>query len=153
MKKLSFSIEIHAPVQKVWDTMLLDPGYREWTKPFNPKGSWYEGTLEKGAEIRFIGPDEQGNLGGMMSRVKEFDLYHFISFEHYGQIQNGVEDTTSDQVKSWSGAYEDYTFTEKPEGKTLVETELAVPDEFTGYMESTWPAALEKLQKLSELSA
>ncbi len=150
MKKLSFTIEIQAPKQKVWDMMLQDATYREWTTPFNEFGSWYEGKMEKDAEIRFIGPGADGKLGGMMSRVKELDLHHFISFEHYGEIQDGKEDTTSDRVKSWAGAYENYTLSEQPNGKTLVEVELNVTDEFMGYMESTWPAALEKLKEIVE---
>ena len=43
MEKLHFSISIKAPKEKVWDTMLNDVTYRQWTSVFNPPGSYYEG--------------------------------------------------------------------------------------------------------------
>jgi uncharacterized protein YndB with AHSA1/START domain len=150
MKTLTFTTTIKAPVQKVWDTMLQDATYREWTKVFNEHGSFFEGKMEKGAEIRFLGPDADGKLGGMMSRVKELDPQRFISFEHYGQIQNGVEDTTSDQVKAWAGSYENYTFSQQPDGNTLLQVDLNMTDDFVDYMEKTWPAALEALKEIAE---
>lgn len=38
-QKLHFTITINAPKEKVWDTMLQDTTFREWTAPFNPNGS------------------------------------------------------------------------------------------------------------------
>ena len=65
MKKLHCSIEINAPVKKVWDTMLEDATYRQWTGAFNP-GSFYKGSWEKGSKILFLGPDPNtGKEGGM----------------------------------------------------------------------------------------
>jgi hypothetical protein len=64
MQKLKYSTTINAPVRDVWTIMLSDSTYREWTSAFHP-GSYYEGGWEKGSEIRFIGTDEKGALGGM----------------------------------------------------------------------------------------
>ena len=63
--------------------MLADNTYSEWTKPFH-EGSYYEGSWEEGSEIKFLGPDENGGIGGMFSRIKKNDKYKFLSIEHIG---------------------------------------------------------------------
>ena len=59
MKKLHFTIQIDAPRQLVWDTMLQPETYTLWTAGFC-EGSRYEGSWEKGASILFLGPDGEG---------------------------------------------------------------------------------------------
>ena len=49
MDKLHFAIDVNAPKHKVWDTMLEDSTYRQWTRPFNQNGSWYEGDWSAGS--------------------------------------------------------------------------------------------------------
>ncbi len=51
--------------------MLEDATYREWTSAFNETGSYYEGDWNPGSEIRFLGPDDEGSLGGMIATVEE----------------------------------------------------------------------------------
>ena len=119
MNKLNFSIVINAPKKKVWHTMLDDATYRQWTTPFN-EGSYYKGDWSKGSKIIFLGPNpETGKEGGMVSRIVENKLYEFMSIEHLGMINDGVEDTTSEEVKKWTPAFENYTFKEK-NGETQV---------------------------------
>lgn len=150
MTTLHFSIDINAPKEKVWSTMLSDATYREWTKVFNPNGgSYFEGSWDEGSKIRFIGPDENGKLGGMLSRIEVNKPYEFISIEHLGQIADGVEDTTSDEIKGWIGAHENYTFTEE-NGVTTVKVDLDTVDEFKDMFEKAWPKGLQKLKELSE---
>jgi uncharacterized protein YndB with AHSA1/START domain len=156
MEKLHFSITINAPKEKVWDTMLDDETYREWTTPFSP-GSHFIGSWDQGSKIQFLGPDENGKTGGMTSMIEENRQYEFISIKHLGEIKNGVEDTTSDAVKEWAGAHENYTFKEV-DGKT----ELLIDMEGNGQPESEaskqmaemfkdmWPKALQKLKEISE---
>jgi uncharacterized protein YndB with AHSA1/START domain len=74
MNKLHFSIVIDAPVDRVWKTMLNDDTYRQWTEAFTP-GSHYVGEWKPGSKILFLGPDEKGRMGGMVSRIKELDPY------------------------------------------------------------------------------
>jgi len=148
METLQFSILINAGKQKVWDTMLDDKTYREWTKAFH-EGSYYEGSWDKGSEIRFLGPDEKGNFGGMYSRIKENVPYEFISVEHLGMVKNGVVDTTSEEVKKWTPSFENYTFTEK-DGKTEVKIEIQTAEEYKKMMEEMWPRALKALKDLCE---
>lgn len=149
MQKIHHTIHINAPREKVWDTMLNKDTYQVWTKPFNPTSS-FEGTWEQGTDMKFIGVDENGqNMGGMYSRVKENRPHEFISIEHLGMITDGVIDTTSEEVKKWTPAFENYTFT-PVEGGTEVSIELDSPDEYAPMFEEMWPKALQILKELAE---
>lgn len=149
MQKIHFSIFIKAPVEKVWNTMLEDKTYREWTTAFNP-GSYYKGSWEKGSKMLFIGPDPKTGLeGGMVSRIEENKPHEFVSIEHLGFIQNGVEDTTSEMIKDWIGAHENYTFVPK-NGGTEVQVDLDVAESHKDMFDAMWPAALQKLKELAE---
>lgn len=52
MEKLNYTVNINAPVQTVWATMLDDATYREWTGEFY-EGSYFEGTGTKAAKSVF----------------------------------------------------------------------------------------------------
>lgn len=148
MELLQFKTEINAGKQKVWNTMLDDKTYREWTKAFHA-GSYYEGNWSKGSEIRFIGPDDNGKLQGMYSRIKENDLHQFISIEHLGLISNGEVDTTSDEVKKWVPSFENYTFKEE-HGITTLKVEIQTPEVYKAMFEEMWSKALSSLKLLCE---
>jgi hypothetical protein len=148
MEKLQFKIDINAPKEKVWDTMLEDRTYRIWTEEFTP-GSHYIGSWDEGSKILFLGPANDGKLGGMVSRIKENKLHKFISIEHLGEVLDGVEDTTSDRVKIWAGALENYTFIDKGD-KTELVVDLDINEEFKEMFEGMWPKALQKLKELCE---
>ena len=73
MQKLQFKKEINASAQKVYEVMLGlndKSTYEYWTSAFNPT-STYEGSWEKGSKIHFVGTDENGKKGGMVSEVAE----------------------------------------------------------------------------------
>ncbi|MBE7551266.1 MAG: SRPBCC domain-containing protein [Anaerolineales bacterium] len=149
MQKLHFSILINAPKDKVWHSMLDDKSYREWTKAFN-EGSYYKGSWEKGSKILFLGPDPNtGEEGGMVSRIAENKPYEFISIEHLGIVQNGVEDTTSEVARKWAPAFENYTFNDK-DGATEVLVDIDIEDEHAQMFNEMWPGALRKLKELAE---
>ncbi len=147
MEKMHFSIIIKAPREKVWNTMLDDETYRKWTEPFTT-GSRYEGNWSEGSKILFLAPGEKGD-SGMVSRIRENRLHEFISIEHLGMITDGIEDTTSDAVKTWSGAREEYRFRDVDGGtEVLVDTDTT--DEYREMFETVWPKALLKLKELAE---
>lgn len=149
MQKLHFSIVINAPKEKVWKAMLEDKTYRAWTEAFNP-GSHYVGDWSKGSKILFLGPDPNtGKMGGMVSRIQENRLYEYISIEHLGIVQDGVEDTTSDAVKAWAGAHENYTLKEK-NGATELLVDIDITEDFKEMFEDMWPKALKRLKEIAE---
>jgi len=85
----------------------------------------------------------------MVSRIKENKLHKYISIEHLGEVHDGVEDTTSDRVKVWAGALENYTFIDK-NGKTELVVDMDINEEFVEMFEGMWPKALKKLKSLCE---
>jgi uncharacterized protein YndB with AHSA1/START domain len=149
MQKIHFSIHINAPREKVWDVMLGDKTYREWTKAFSP-GGYYKGDWSQGSKMLFVGPDPKtGVEGGMVSRIKENRKPEFISIEHIGFLNNGVEDTTSEEARKWTPAFENYTFTEK-DGGTQLDVDMDTADEMKQEFEGMWPKALESLKEIVE---
>jgi uncharacterized protein YndB with AHSA1/START domain len=150
MQKLNFSIKINAPKEKVWHTMLDETTYKDWTSVFNAGGSTVKGNWEKGSKMLFIGPDpETGEEGGMVSRIAENIPNEFISIEHIGIWNNGIEDTTSEEAKKWTPAFENYTFREE-NGVTEVQVELDMLDEYAEMFEEMWPKSLERLKEIAE---
>jgi hypothetical protein len=124
MKTLTFEVTINAPRVLVWSTMLSPEGYKAWTTAFC-EGSYYEGSWQAGERIRFV------------------------SIRHLGMIENGVEDTTSDKVRAWAPAYENYRFSDTPGGCKVTVTLDTAPD-WEQYMQDTFPKALALLKGLCE---
>ncbi len=152
MKKLQFNININAPVTKIYDVMLginSKSTYEQWTSLFNPT-STYEGSWDKGSKILFVGVDEKGEKGGMVSRIAEHIPNRFVSIQHYGLLKADTEITEGPEVEKWANGFENYTF-EENNGTTTVTVDLDTTDEFIDYMKDTYPKALEKLKELCEL--
>lgn len=148
MQKIHQSIVIHAPKDKVWDTMLGEETYRQWTESFSP-GSYFQGDWSQGSQIRFVTDNEQGGVDGMLSEIAENRRHEFISIKHIGMIQNGVEDTQSEMVKAWTPSFENYTFKEV-QGGTEVTVDMDSEESMAPMMESMWIEALKALKELTE---
>jgi len=151
MKKLQFSVNIQAPVAKVYDTMLGSSSkstYEQWTSLFNPTSS-YEGSWNKGSKILFIGVDEQGEKGGMVSRIAENIPNRFVSIQHYGLLTAGKEITEGPEVEKWANGLENYSY-EENNGITTVTVDLDSNEDFVDYMNEKYPQALLKLKELCE---
>ena len=85
----------------------------------------------------------------MVSRIAELRPNEYISFEHLGEVNNGVEDTTSDKVKQWAGAHENYLL-KKLDDKTELAIEMDINEEYKDMFAEMWPRALENIKSLSE---
>ena len=143
-KTLSFTVSIAAPRQVVWDTMLGPEGYEAWTAVF-AEGSCFKGSWDEGSKIQFLGPDGDG----MTAEIAKNRPLEFISIRHLGEISKGVEDTSSEKVKAWAPAYENYTFAETPGGSTVT-VSLDTVAEYEKFMLDTYPKALAVLKDLCE---
>ncbi|MGF7118626.1 SRPBCC family protein [Methanobacterium oryzae] len=152
MQKLNHAIVINAPKEKVWHTMLDLDTYKIWTEAFAP-GSSYEGDWSEGSKMLFIGPDENGNMGGMVSQIKESRPYEFVSIEYKGVVKDGKEIITGEEAKEFAGSLENYTFKEM-DGKTEVIVDLlgseGIDEELKQYFQDSWKKALQKLKELAE---
>jgi len=147
MQKLHASITINAPREKVWNTMLSDDTYRQWTAAFYP-GSHFRGEWKEGAKMLFIGPSENGEEG-MVSIIEACRPYEFVSIRHIGIYSNGVEDTESEKARQWSPAHENYSFTETQDG-TTVSVEMDIQDEYKESFKEMWDKALVALKDIAE---
>ncbi|MFA6262265.1 MAG: SRPBCC domain-containing protein [Bacteroidia bacterium] len=151
MKKLQFKISIQAPVNKVYDFMLgltSKSTYEQWTALFNPT-STYEGSWEKGSKILFIGVGEDGEKGGMVSRLAENIPNQFVSIQHYGLVKGDQEITEGPEVEKWANGFENYSF-EDNNGTTTDTVDLDTTEDFISYMNESYPKALDKLKEICE---
>lgn len=151
MKKLQFKIHINAPANKIYDYMLgihSKTTYEQWTALFNPT-STYEGNWGKGEKILFIGVDENGEKGGMVSKIAENIPNQFVSIQHYGLLQADKEITEGPEVEKWVNGFENYTF-EENNGSTTVTVDLDTVADFIDYMNESYPKALQTLKELCE---
>lgn len=147
MEHLHFNITINASAEKVWDSLFSDAGYREWTAAFSPD-SFAVTDWKQGSKARFV----DATNSGMISEIEVSRPYEFLSIKHLGMIKNGVEDVSSDEVKPWAGAHENYTL-RSSNGQTELQIDLeshAMAQEFIDYFSQTWPVALAKLKEIAE---
>ena len=154
MKKLQYKVTVNAPASKIYDLMLgisNKSTYEQWTALFNPT-STYDGSWDKGSKMLFIGVDENGDKGGMVSKIAENIPNRLISIQHYGLMQAGKEITEGPEVEKWANGFENYTFLENNElpGTTTVIVDLDTTEEFIDYMNENYPAALDKLKEICE---
>jgi hypothetical protein len=105
---------------------------------------------KKGSKALFLDSSNRG----MVSKIAENVPNEFMSIEHLGMYDNGVEDYESEQVKNWAGAKENYTLTDLG-GKTDLHIFMEMDEseenkqmiEMFGEM---WPKALAKVKELAE---
>jgi 4-hydroxy-3-methylbut-2-enyl diphosphate reductase IspH len=151
MKKLQFKVSINAPATKVYDLMLginSKSTYEHWTSVFNPT-STYKGKWDKGNKVLFIGVDEHGEKGGMVSKIAENIPNQFVSIQHYGLLTSGKEITEGPDVEKWANGFENYSF-EENNGTTTVTVDIDTIEDFLDYMNETYPKALAKLKEICE---
>lgn len=151
MKKLQFKKDISASREKVYNTMLGISNvetYQQWTSEFNPT-STYIGSWEKGSKIYFIGTDENGKKGGMVSEIADNIPFRFVSIRHYGILDGENEITDGAEVEKWAGGLENYSF-EENNGVTTVTVEVDAMEDYIEFFNKTFPKALDKLKEIVE---
>ncbi len=143
-EKLTYSINIDASREQVWHALFDDEPFRKWSSVF-AEGSHFVGDWSEGSEIRFLTKDNDG----MVSMIDKNRPYEFMSIRHIGYIRQGVEDTESDEVKSWTPAFENYTL-KVADGGTHLTVETDTFNDFVEYFNETWPKALEVVKEVAE---
>ncbi|MBK7873074.1 MAG: SRPBCC domain-containing protein [Saprospiraceae bacterium] len=139
MKTLHFSININAPVEKVWNALWQDANYRKWTAVFH-EGSYAESDWEEGSKILFLAPGGDG----MFSMIEKKTPNKQMTFKHLGELKNGVKES-----KDWENARESYFLSEK-DGGTELKVELDSVGEFEQYFSETFPKALQEVKNIAE---
>ena len=144
MERKEFKITIDAPREKVWQVLWDDATYPVWTAAFS-EGARAETDWREGSKVLFL----SASGDGMVSRILTIRPNEFMSFEHLGEVKDGVEDTESDAVSKWAGATENYSL-ETVGGRTELTVEMDITEEYKDYFLATWPKALEKVKELAE---
>ena len=144
MQKLSFTIDINAPKEKVWYSLWDDENYKKWTSAFC-EGSDIVTDFEEGSKIYFLDPKGLG----MSSKVTIKRPFDVMSFNHYGELKDYKELPLTEEVKSWSGSEERYDLTEK-DGITTVTATVDVVESHDNYFKEAFPKAFEILKKIAE---
>ena len=145
MEKINFAISINAPKEKVWNVLWDDSSYRKWTSVFSEGSYAVTDNWKENSKVLFL--DGQGS--GMVSKVAVNKPNEYMSFKHLGEVKDGVEDTSSEKVKGWSGAMENYTLKEEG-GKTELKVEMDITEDFKDFFMQTLPKALDQVKTLSE---
>lgn len=148
MEKINFSTDINASREKVWEMLWNLDAYRAWTSAFTEGSYAKTDNWKEGSKVLFLDPKGSG----MVSMVAANKPNEYMSFKHLGEVKDGVEDTTSDSVKAWAGATENYTL-KGDNGTTTLSVDMDITDEYKEMFEKMWPKALEKVKALAEGTA
>lgn len=141
MKEMGFSVEIHAPKERVWNTLWQDETLREWAGIIDP-GTYMVGDLKEGGEVQFI----SGNGYGVTALVEKLVAGEFLLFRHQADTQDSGK---QEREKQWTGGKESYSLTEK-DGDTTLTATFDVPPDLEKYFKTNYPKALEQVKTLAE---
>ncbi len=144
MKKLTFTIDINAPKEKVWYALWDEENYESWTSVFC-SGSFIVSDWNEGSKIHFLSPEG----GGMFSLITLKKPFETMLFQHIGEIQNFEEQPITEETKVWSGCEERYDLVEK-NGITTVTASVDTVEDHVDYFEKTFPSGLEKVKQIAE---
>ena len=139
MKTITFTTEIHAPIEKVWEALWNEDAYTEWTKHFVP-GSYYESDWQIGGKTLFLGPD--GN--GMFATITKLEKPYEVIFLHKGEIWDGVEKESFAQ-----GAFEKYLLIES-NGSTTLTVSVDVDEQYEDHMDEGFSKGLDEVKRIAE---
>lgn len=144
MERKTFETMINASPERVWQILWGNDTYPQWTAVF-AAGSNTVSDWKKGSKVLFL--DGEGR--GMVSRIADLRTNAYMSFEHLGEVTDGVEDTTSEKVKQWAGAFENYTLSQTNVGTNLT-VDIDLQGEFVEMFSNMFPKALAKVKELAE---
>jgi uncharacterized protein YndB with AHSA1/START domain len=144
MKKLTFTIDIKASKEKVWNSLWDEENYENWTSVFY-EGSYAVSDWNEGSKIYFMGPDG----GGMSSKINIKKPFDVMSFTHNGELKNYKEVPPTEETESWSGCEERYDLIENNDITTL-NASVEISDSHADYFNETFPKAMQKVKEIAE---
>jgi uncharacterized protein YndB with AHSA1/START domain len=143
-RTITKSIDIDATPERVWDVLLDDATYRQWTAEFMA-GSYAETDWQEGSTVRFLDPSGSGLLAHIAaSRHPEL-----VDIEYDGLVADGKDDTESDHAREYRGSRETYRLTRTPSG-THLDISADMAEQYYDDMVAAWDRALAKAKALAE---
>lgn len=144
MEKLTFTIDIKASKEKVWNSLWDDENYEKWTSVFC-QGSHTISDWDEGSKIYFLDP----NGAGMSSRISIKKPFETMSFHHIGEIKNFKEMPATKETESWSGCEERYDLAEN-NGITTLTASVEITESHADYFKAAFPKAIQKVKEIAE---
>lgn len=139
------TIQIQAPPERVWEILTQDAPWRDWTSAFMP-GSHFDGTMQQGEQVRFLGPDCQE---GMVATVEVCEPAQRLRFRHTGVVSGGKETHEGPDYDQWIPATEEYRLTATEDG-TFLAVEQDLPNDMLDHFANAWTNALGRIKALAE---
>ncbi|MDO5654991.1 MAG: hypothetical protein Q4G27_02495 [Flavobacteriaceae bacterium] len=139
MQILTFTIEIQASPQKVWNALFDPQNYRLWTNAFHP-GTYYLGELKEKNEILLL--TNEGH--GMFSILDTYKPFEQLTFMHQGEIVDGKKAEVI-----YENAFESYFLHEIKNG-TQLNVSLNCEEEYIEKMNQLFPKALKRVKEIAE---
>lgn len=144
VRKLIYKIAIKASAEKVWNILLDEETYRQWTSVFS-EGLYYTGKMKQGSRIHFLDRDGNGMYSDIVFLIPNSSVY----FQHIGEIKNLEEQPIDAATERWTGAFENYILKES-DGFTTLTAEIDLTQDHIKFYEEKFPKALETIKELAE---
>lgn len=144
MTTKEFSIEINTTPERVWFALWDEYYYRHWTSVFC-EGSYAESDWVEGGKIHFLSPG--GN--GMYSEITCNKAFEKMHFTHIGEIRNFEEQPLSDEVKTWTGARENYDLN-LIDGSVALTVTLDLDEKHADFFAEVFPKGLALVKQSAE---
>ena len=149
--KVEKRVAISASQAKIWDTVIGPETYKDWTSAFCA-GSYFVGDWSEGSTMRFLGPSpEDGEEGGMLSKVVTHEPGMHIRIEHCGVIGDGVEIFEGPIYDEWIPAVEEY-WLEAFGSDWTFRIATDVPPAYVEFFSGAWEKALARVKEIAEAS-
>lgn len=145
MRTITNAIDVDAPPERVWDVLLNDVTYRQWTAEFMA-GSYAETDWQHGSTVRFLGPSGSGMLAHIVASRRP----ELVDIEFDGLVTDGKDDVESDHAREWRGSRETYRLTRTPNG-THLDISADMAEQYYDDMVAAWNRALSKAKALAEV--
>lgn len=146
LKTIEQTMTISASRERVWDVLLSEEYFPQWTAEFM-EGSYAETDWQEGSRVRFLTPDGSGIAGQIVAS----DRPALLDIRYDGQVIEGKEDYDSPEAQELRGAHETYRLSEQDGGTSLaIASDMA--EAYYADMSEAWQRALAKVKALAEAS-
>ena len=146
MKTLTYTVEINAPVEKVFSKLTDHSVFPQWAKAWG-EGMQSAGEWREGGNIHFT--DTSGS--GTKVVIEEFVPNELIKMKHIAMVENGDQEITEmdETMKKWIGSREDYFLTADENDVTTFKVVGEIDEAFEEMM-GAWPQALQYFKEICE---
>lgn len=138
------SIKINAPKEKVWNTLIDDVTYRQWTSVFS-EGSHFETDWKEWSKALF----KDWSWNWLISKIISHKPNESISVEHLWMIKDGIEIYDDPEINNWKWFIESYSVIEE-DWVTTLSINQDITQEHLEFFSDVWDKALVKVKEIAE---